>query len=76
MTQKRFKPFSRLQENLYIRQDGTLANFMTTEFIDDIFRGCNVSIEENKYVERSTTNTLTGAVISHLFVQARIRKLK
>ncbi|OMJ12723.1 Methyltransferase-like protein 6 [Smittium culicis] len=74
--QLRFKPGSKLQDNLYARQDGTLAYYFSTEKISELFCKSNRFKQlENKYVHKKTTNVKRNLDVDRIFVQAKFEFL-
>ncbi|KAJ1920539.1 hypothetical protein H4219_001238 [Mycoemilia scoparia] len=73
--QLRFKPGHKLEEGLYVRQDGTLAYYFTKEFLNELFVAHGGLVElDNDYVRRQTTNAKLNISLDRLFLQAKFQK--
>ncbi|KAI9189572.1 hypothetical protein H9P43_001005 [Blastocladiella emersonii ATCC 22665] len=73
--QLRFKPGHRLEDGLYVRQDGTMAYYFTTEILASLFTRHGFAVSSNQYVVKETVNRKEGARMDRIFVQARFTKL-
>ncbi len=71
----RFKPGHKLQDNFYVRQDGTFSYYFTTEFIQELFEKQGFELVENNYIHKRVVNRKKELNMDRLFVQSRIRKL-
>lgn len=75
--QQRFDPSrSKLQRNLYVRQDGTLANyFEKDELLALLTVGGKFGVVECKEIRSKTTNKKEGLDLDRLFWQIKLEKL-
>ena len=75
LAQVRFAPTSRLDENLYVRQDGTLAYYFTKEEIEVLGRDAGLEglVEWKTDVK---VNRRTGVRMDRVWIQARLVKTK
>ncbi|PVU99171.1 hypothetical protein BB559_000935 [Furculomyces boomerangus] len=70
--QLRFKPGQKLQESLYVRQDGTLAYYFTIEEISNLFVNYGGFKQlESRYVIKQTTNVKRDLNVERVFLQAK-----
>lgn len=74
MAQIRFKPGHKIDENFYMRQDGTRSYYFSTELIHKLFSEAMFSIVENIYVHRQTVNKKEDLNVERVFVQATFVK--
>ncbi|CAG8786029.1 13012_t:CDS:2, partial [Racocetra persica] len=66
----------KLQENLYVRQDGTMSYFFTIEYLKEIFEKDKLfEFVDGGNVARETVNRAKGLCVDRKFLQARFRKL-
>ncbi|CAG8540500.1 5744_t:CDS:10 [Cetraspora pellucida] len=66
----------KLQENLYVRQDGTMSYFFTLEYLREIFKKDGFfELVDDGYVARETVNRAKGLCVDRKFLQARFRRL-
>ncbi|KAJ1680313.1 hypothetical protein EV182_000261 [Spiromyces aspiralis] len=73
--QLRFKPGHKLEDSLYVRQDGTMAYYFTVEYLRELFVGHAGLVElENEYVYRTVTNAKRNLSFDRVFVQARFQR--
>ncbi|KAJ2786086.1 hypothetical protein H4R18_000118 [Coemansia javaensis] len=74
MAQLRFKPGRKLADNLYVRQDGTLSYYYSTERLRELFVAHGGLVElDNDYVFRRLTNVKKELDVDRVFVQARFQ---
>ncbi|KAI9269872.1 S-adenosyl-L-methionine-dependent methyltransferase [Sporodiniella umbellata] len=64
----------RLEENFYVRQDGTMSYFFSTEDLKSRFEAVGFSTIECNYVYRETTNRQKEMRIDRIFAQAKFEK--
>jgi methyltransferase-like protein 6 len=76
--QLRFDPTkSKLQKNLYVRQDGTLANYFEKEELLELLMGSGLfRLLECKQIESKTVNKKEGLDLDRLFWQIKLEKLE
>ncbi len=72
--QSRFGNDRKLQTDLYVRQDGTLAFFFTLEYIEDLFQRVGFQKLENQCVHRKTVNHKDSLDVDRVFVQSQWEK--
>ena len=58
---------SKLDENFYVRQDGTCAYYFTTEEIQELSQVAGLECEENEYILRQYANRLITNVMLSRF---------
>ncbi|KAJ1735364.1 hypothetical protein LPJ72_001911 [Coemansia sp. Benny D160-2] len=74
LAQLRFKAGHKLDDNLYVRQDGTLSYYFSTERLHELFaRHGGLVEQENKYVFKKLVNAKKGIDSVRVFVQARFQ---
>ncbi|TPX60266.1 hypothetical protein SpCBS45565_g07567 [Spizellomyces sp. 'palustris'] len=73
--QLRFKPGSKMDENFYVRQDGTFSYFFSTERLEELFKVAGFEVLENQYVVKTVVNRKRDLSMERVFVQARFRKM-
>ena len=76
MAQMRFKATRRIEENLYARQDGTLAYFFDLDELDELFRRHRLEKVESKYIRRCIRNRKTNSEMHRVWVQSLYRKIE
>lgn len=74
LAQMRFKSSSRVEKDLYVRQDGTLAYFFTIENTEKLFHQAGFNTVRIELVERNATNRKQGKFMQRIFVQAVFEK--
>lgn len=74
MTQLRFKKGRLLEENFYIRGDGTRVYFFTNQQLAEIF-GAKFSIEQNAIDRRMLVNRKRELKMYRVWLQAKFRKI-
>ncbi|CAG8435746.1 6216_t:CDS:2 [Diversispora eburnea] len=66
----------KLQENFYVRQDGTMSYFFTLEYLREIFEVDRLfKFISGKYVARETINRAKDLRIDRKFLQAKFERL-
>ncbi|KAL7752290.1 hypothetical protein RI367_002336 [Sorochytrium milnesiophthora] len=73
--QLRFKPGHRLETNLYVRQDGTMAYYFTTEKLQELAQASGLAVEECVYVHKEVVNRKQEMRVARIFVQAKLVKV-
>jgi len=76
MAQIRFaeKGQSKLDENFYVRQDGTRAYYFSKEFLEELFVGAGFKTSKIEYAEREVVNRKLESVMNRNFIQAKFQK--
>lgn len=64
----------RLGDNLYVRQDGTMSYFFSTEDVKSRFEAAGFSTVNCQYIYRETTNRQKEMRIDRIFTQAKFEK--
>ena len=64
----------RLDENLYVRQDGTMSYFFSVEDLSSRFEGEGFKTIKNEYIYRETNNRRLELSVDRIFVQAKFQK--
>lgn len=72
--QLRFKKGHKLQDNFYVRQDGTRAYYFSEERTRQLFEGAGFDTDLNAYVTRTTVNKKEGLSVPRIFVQSKFIK--
>ncbi|CAG8742828.1 17838_t:CDS:2, partial [Acaulospora morrowiae] len=66
----------KLQENFYVRQDGTMSYFFTLEYLREIFENDQLfKMIDGGYVTRETINRAKDLCIDRRFLQAKFERL-
>ncbi|KAI8072551.1 S-adenosyl-L-methionine-dependent methyltransferase [Gongronella butleri] len=65
----------KLENNLYVRQDGTLSYFFSLDDLQQRFEAEGFRTEVNEYVYRETRNRKMELQVDRIFVQAKFVKL-
>jgi methyltransferase-like protein 6 len=65
----------KLDENLYVRQDGTMSFFFSIEYLCSLFESQGFKTLDAKYVQHETVNHAKDLVFDRCFVQAKFQKL-
>lgn len=73
--QLRFKKGSKIDENFYVRQDGTCAYFFTIEQLKEICAQVGLVVEEAEYVLRQYANRQQRRARYRVWVHAKFRKI-
>lgn len=66
----RFGPGHKLQDQFYVRQDGTRAFYFTLDMLNQLFAEHGFRAKKSEYVYRSTVNKKGGIDVPRVFVQA------
>jgi methyltransferase-like protein 6 len=64
----------RLENNFYVRHDGTMSYFFSTEDLQSRFEAEGFNTKECQYVYRETTNRSMEMRIDRIFVQGKFEK--
>ncbi|KAI9315258.1 methyltransferase-like protein 6 [Dichotomocladium elegans] len=64
----------KLDENLYVRQDGTMSYFFSVEDLATRFEAAGFKTIRNEYVYRETSNRRLELNVDRIFVQAKFQK--
>ncbi|KAJ1984769.1 Methyltransferase-like protein 6 [Dimargaris verticillata] len=72
--QLRFKPGSKLDENHYVRQDGTMSYYFTQDQLEVLFVQAGFQTVNVEYVIRKTVNKKENIDVDRVFVQAKFRR--
>ncbi|KAI8370458.1 S-adenosyl-L-methionine-dependent methyltransferase [Radiomyces spectabilis] len=64
----------KLDENLYVRQDGTMSYFFSVEDLQQRFEAEGFQTLKNEYIYRETTNRRLELNVDRIFVQAKFQK--
>ncbi|XP_032092657.1 tRNA N(3)-methylcytidine methyltransferase METTL6 isoform X2 [Thamnophis elegans] len=70
----RFKSACKLEENFYVRQDGTRSYFFSDEFLAELFLSVGYEEIVNEYVFRETLNKKENICVPRVFLQSKFRK--
>ncbi|KAJ1816897.1 hypothetical protein LPJ75_001876, partial [Coemansia sp. RSA 2598] len=74
LAQLRFKSGHKLEENLYVRQDGTLSYYFSTERLRELFVQHGGLVElENDYVVKKLVNAKLKIDSDRIFAQAKFQ---
>lgn len=76
MAQLRFKPSRRIQDNLYARQDGTLAYFFDINELDELFRRHGLVKVKSEYIRRCIRNRRTSMDMHRVWIQSIYEKVE
>ncbi|CAG8478172.1 2008_t:CDS:2 [Paraglomus occultum] len=66
----------KLEENLYIRQDGTMSYFFSIEYLKTLFESEGFKTISAEFIQRETTNQAKHLSVDRLFVQAKFHKVQ
>ncbi|KAI7858054.1 S-adenosyl-L-methionine-dependent methyltransferase [Circinella umbellata] len=64
----------KLDENLYVRQDGTMSYFFSVEDLSSRFEAEGFKTVKNEYIYRETNNRRLELSVDRIFVQAKFQK--
>lgn len=74
MAQIRFKAGHKIDENFYMRQDGTRSYYFSLDAVEKIFVTAGFEVVENSYVHRRTVNKKENVDVGRIFVQSKFVK--
>lgn len=74
MAQLRFKPGHKIEENFYMRQDGTRSYYFSVNEISDLFGKCGFNVVKNEYIHRRTINAKENIDVPRIFVQSTLSR--
>jgi len=66
----------KLEENLYIRQDGTMSYFFSIEYLRTLFESEGFKTISAEFIQRETTNQAKQLSVDRLFLQAKFHKVQ
>ncbi|XP_066584230.1 tRNA N(3)-methylcytidine methyltransferase METTL6 [Prorops nasuta] len=75
MAQIRFKPGHKIDENFYMRQDGTRTYYFSIEEISNLFESSGFQTLSCVYIQRRTVNKKENIDVPRIFVQAKFKKI-
>ena len=73
--QSRFKQDRKIEDNLFVRQDGTLSYFFNLSYIRKLFEENGFEEIECQIVHRKTINIKEGIDSDRRFIQGRWKKI-
>jgi methyltransferase-like protein 6 len=71
---ERFANGSKLDENFYVRQDGTRAFYFSIDYVKRLFADCGFSCIKCDYVHKETINRKENLRVPRVFLQGRFQK--
>lgn len=74
MAQIRFKAGSKIDEKLYVRQDGTRSYFFAVDETQRLFEAAGFRLVCNEYIHRRTVNFKEGIDVPRIFLQGKYVK--
>lgn len=74
MAQIRFKAGNKIDDNFYMRQDGTRSYYFTTDEIDELMKKVGFEVIANEYIHRKTINIKENVDKDRIFVQSKFKK--
>lgn len=74
MAMIRFGPGHKIQDHLYLRQDGTTSYFFDKEFLRELVMRAGFHVLSLDYIRRKTVNKKENVDAERLFVQGRFVK--
>lgn len=75
MAMFRFKPGTKVADQHYIRHDGTMTYFFTTDEIARLASQAGLMVDVNEYIHRRTINVKEDVDVARIFVQCKLRKM-
>ena len=70
----RFKPGAKIDERMYMRQDGTRSFFFKKEELEELANECGLTVQSIGYCQRATINKKEGIEVKRWFLQATLVK--
>lgn len=70
----RFAPGHKLQDRLYVRQDGTRSFFFSCDETKNLFESNGFEVEQNTYIFKRTVNIKEEKNVPRVFVQGKYRR--
>lgn len=74
MAQLRFKPGNKIDENFYMRHDGTRTYFFSSEETSQLFTSSGFEVLQNNFVSRRTVNKKEGVDVKRWFMQGKYKR--
>lgn len=74
MAQLRFKPGHKIDENFYMRQDGTRSYYFSLDYLEKMFKAAGFDIVTSTYVHKKTINRKENMCVPRVFVQSKVRR--
>nr|CAH7768746.1 unnamed protein product [Callosobruchus chinensis] len=74
MAQLRFKAGHKIDENFYMRQDGTRVYYFSVDYLKQLLIDAGFEIVVNCYVHRRTVNKKENIDVPRIFIQAKAKK--
>lgn len=74
MAQIRFKAGHKIDENFYMRQDGTRSYYFSLDYLEKLFMGTGFEIVTSTYIHKKTINRKENVCVPRVFVQSKIRR--
>ena len=72
--QSRFASRQAVEDDTFLRTNGTLSHFFSAEAMQTLFESCGFDTVECKIVEREVTNRREDVTMSRRFVQGKFRR--
>ncbi|EPZ32214.1 methyltransferase-like protein 6-like protein [Rozella allomycis CSF55] len=72
--QLRFNSNNKINDNFYVRQDGTFAYYFERDELQSLFHECGFKCQYSDYVLRKTTNHKQQMNLDRIFLQAKFIK--
>ncbi|CAL1299706.1 unnamed protein product [Larinioides sclopetarius] len=70
----RFSSGHKLDENFYVRQDGTRAFYFSEEYLEKLATNAGFLVVSNKYVSRETVNHKENICVPRVYIQGKFCK--
>lgn len=75
MAQLRFKAGNKIDENFYMRQDGTRTYFFNLDETAKLFETSGFEIVQNSFISRRTINKKEGIDVKRWFLQGKYKRV-